>query len=324
VKASLVFLQRFTEADEAEWEAAWEKAHSEHDADFNGQRDTLCVRLGRRYITDESAVVEAILANLDKLGVERTIPAWTAGQSLTIHVELGLRRSANQNGMVRPPTRRWQHRLKKDYTAAFDEEMQTRLDVIWGELKAGLRAIDEAHNASLWSSVRETFNYPVFVAAPKTVGITSTGETGETVPNELPELLKAFRCVRSMAKSGMPTPRTRRFFSCPPLPDPPVEGSEPWIVTEAVSHQHSHFPLTPLREMLTQRREILTLGDSFEDWTPITVHLTGDISARNRTESYKGSNFAAYPGDIVFSKIDARSGAIGVLPPEIDRAVVTA
>ena len=33
--------------------------------------------------------------------------------------------------------------------------------------------------------------------------------------------------------------------------------------------------------------------------------------------------FAAYPGDIVFSKIDARNGAIGVLPPEIGKAVVT-
>jgi type I restriction enzyme S subunit len=33
--------------------------------------------------------------------------------------------------------------------------------------------------------------------------------------------------------------------------------------------------------------------------------------------------FAAYPGDIVFSKIDARSGAIGMLPPTIAKAVVT-
>ena len=33
--------------------------------------------------------------------------------------------------------------------------------------------------------------------------------------------------------------------------------------------------------------------------------------------------FAAYPGDIVFSKIDARGGAIGLLPPEIGKAVVT-
>ncbi len=33
--------------------------------------------------------------------------------------------------------------------------------------------------------------------------------------------------------------------------------------------------------------------------------------------------FAVYPGDIVFSKIDARNGAIGLLPSEISKAVVT-
>ena len=62
------------------------------------------------------------------------------------------------------------------------------------------------------------------------------------------------------------------------------------------------------------------MSGSFGDWTPITVHLTGEISARDRTTPYKGVMFAAYPGDIVFSKIDARSGAIGVLPPEISKS----
>ncbi len=74
---------------------------------------------------------------------------------------------------------------------------------------------------------------------------------------------------------------------------------------------------------MTQRRESVVVTDSFGDWTPITVHLTGEISARDRTAPYKGSMFAAYPGDIVFSKIDARSGAIGMLPAEIAKAVVT-
>lgn len=99
---------------------------------------------------------------------------------------------------------------------------------------------------------------------------------------------------------------------------------ETWILTEDLSQQNSQFPLTPLREVIRQRREALTLNNSLEDWTPITVHLTGEISVRNRTEPYKGSNFAAYPGDIVFSKIDARNGAIGVLPLEIEKAIVTA
>jgi type I restriction enzyme S subunit len=74
---------------------------------------------------------------------------------------------------------------------------------------------------------------------------------------------------------------------------------------------------------MTQRREAVVVTDSFGDWTPITVHLTGEISARDRTAPYKGSMFAAYPGDIVFSKIDARSGAIGILPADIAKAVVT-
>jgi type I restriction enzyme S subunit len=57
--------------------------------------------------------------------------------------------------------------------------------------------------------------------------------------------------------------------------------------------------------------------------TPITVHLDGTVSVRNRSTPYKGQMFAAYPGDIVFSKIDARSGAITRVPPGIARAVVT-
>lgn len=74
---------------------------------------------------------------------------------------------------------------------------------------------------------------------------------------------------------------------------------------------------------MAERREAVKLIESLGDWMPITIHLTGEISPRVRTEPYKGGMFAAYPGDIVFSKIDARSGAIGVLPPEITKAVVT-
>ena len=71
------------------------------------------------------------------------------------------------------------------------------------------------------------------------------------------------------------------------------------------------------------RREAVTVTDTFGDWTPITVHLNGEISARERTVPYKGGMFAAYPGDVVFSRIDARNGAIGVLQEGITRAVVT-
>ncbi len=81
--------------------------------------------------------------------------------------------------------------------------------------------------------------------------------------------------------------------------------------------------MTPLRELVSPRREAVTVTDTFGDWTPITVHLDGEISARERTVPYKGGMFAAWPGDVVFSRIDARNGAIGVLQESIAKAVVT-
>ena len=65
------------------------------------------------------------------------------------------------------------------------------------------------------------------------------------------------------------------------------------------------------------------MNGSFGDWSPISVHLNGEISVRDRSETYKGAMFAVYPGDIVFSKIDARSGAIGMLPRDVPKGVVT-
>ncbi|WP_230164891.1 hypothetical protein [Roseomonas sp. CECT 9278] len=79
----------------------------------------------------------------------------------------------------------------------------------------------------------------------------------------------------------------------------------------------------PLRDIMSPRREPVLGAAGYADCSPITVHLNGGISVRDREASYKGSMFAAYPGDVVFSKIDARSGAIGVVPETITKAVVT-
>lgn len=73
------------------------------------------------------------------------------------------------------------------------------------------KGIDEAHTAALWARVRELFDYPVFVAAPKTVGITSTGETGEGVASELPELLRAFREFETWTENGAQPEATPNF-----------------------------------------------------------------------------------------------------------------
>ncbi|MGK7867638.1 hypothetical protein [Falsiroseomonas sp. E2-1-a20] len=50
--------------------------------------------------------------------------------------------------------------------------------------------------------MRDAFDYPVFVALPKAVGITSTGETGENVGNELPTVLEGYRRFESWLAAG--------------------------------------------------------------------------------------------------------------------------
>jgi type I restriction enzyme S subunit len=81
--------------------------------------------------------------------------------------------------------------------------------------------------------------------------------------------------------------------------------------------------MVPLRQILRERRESIRLADNLDGRQAITVKLTGEILPRNRATAFKGSMFAAYPGDLVFSRIDARNGAIGIVPDSIARAVVT-
>lgn len=92
--------------------------------------------------------------------------------------------------------------LKKQAAAAL-AGVQKHSDALLSELKAKYKAIDEGHTAALWERVRELFDYPVFVAAPKAVGITSTGETGEDVATELPAVLKAYRQYEAWLAAGM-------------------------------------------------------------------------------------------------------------------------
>ncbi|WP_147275170.1 hypothetical protein [Thioalbus denitrificans] len=85
----------------------------------------------------------------------------------------------------------------------------------------------------------------------------------------------------------------------------------------------SGFPLLPLSELLTPRHEIVQAEGTLGDSQPITVKFSGEVLPRKRTEPFKGAMFAAYPGDLVFSKIDARNGAVGLIPGTIAKAVVT-
>ena len=95
-------------------------------------------------------------------------------------------------------------------------------------------------------------------------------------------------------------------------------------------HQREGAPPKGLRrlgDLLTRRQEKVDRSKyAFEDLQLISLHFDGTMSARDVKawrKDIKGTLWFAYPGDLVYSKIDARNGAIGLVPHELGRVAVT-
>ncbi|MDX7730725.1 N-6 DNA methylase [Aeromonas caviae] len=212
VKASLVFLRKFTDEESAAWEAAWTQAHSELDVDFDTQRTAQHLAYASRIVSGEDAEARRLLDELAELGLNRTLLPWQRGEAPAYPRTC---RPTTQGKPVWLSDVSKEHKkaaaeLKKQATVAL-ANVQKHCDALLSELKAKYKAIDEAHTAALWARVRELFDYPVFVAAPKAVGITSTGDTGEGVATELPDLLKAYRKFENWLAQGAQPEETPNF-----------------------------------------------------------------------------------------------------------------
>ncbi len=57
----------------------------------------------------------------------------------------------------------------------------------------------------------------------------------------------------------------------------------------------------------------------------VTLHFDGEMRPRDESASdgFKGRLFFADPGDVIYSKIDVRNGAIGIIPDELGRVCVS-
>jgi type I restriction enzyme M protein len=212
VKASLVFLSKFTEDESTGWEAAWTQAHSDLDAKYDAQRTAQHAAYAPRIVSGENAEAQRLLDELMALGRDRALLPWQPGE---VPAYPRTCRPTTQSkpvwlGDVAKEHKKSAVELKKQATVAL-ASAQKHSDALLSELKAKYKSIDEAHTVALWTRVRELFDYPVFVAAPKAVGITSTGETGEGVATELPDLLKAYRDFESWLIQGAQPEVTPNF-----------------------------------------------------------------------------------------------------------------
>jgi type I restriction enzyme M protein len=186
VKASLVFLQKFSTADEAKWEATWKAAHAKFDGDFAKRRTELCAKYGPRICTADDPMATELLEMLAKLGVKRTFadsrlkspPPYPKG---VIQSEIG--KPKWEGSSPSKDDKAAARELRTAFDAAWDEAHEEKAEELRRELRMALRKIDRQHSRALWEEVRTVLDYPVFTAAPEKVGITSTGADG---PNDLP------------------------------------------------------------------------------------------------------------------------------------------
>lgn len=82
--------------------------------------------------------------------------------------------------------------------------------------------------------------------------------------------------------------------------------------------------IRPLADAL-ERRDVVVDRTSTPNPPLVTLHFTGEMHHRDRsgTKSVKGRLWWAKPGEVIYSKIDVRNGAIGVIPDELGPVAVT-
>lgn len=71
--------------------------------------------------------------------------------------------------------------------------------------KKELKELTERIEKEALSKTKIDFDYPIFMAEPESVGITSTGETGENVPNDLLDSFEVINNERVLKEKGIAT-----------------------------------------------------------------------------------------------------------------------
>jgi len=202
VKASVVFMQRFTAQDEVEWDDAWSDARAKHDAVFSEARDALVSAHAPQLTGANVPEVAAVLDELAALGVVRVAASWSAGEPSVLPRGPGRTKLSKAVWTGATAHRTIVAQKKKEYFRAFDQYAAESAARASRALRAEIREVDRRHNEELWRTAKELFNYPVFSAAPQSVGISTTGETGEGVPNDLPRTLEAYREFKAWLAGG--------------------------------------------------------------------------------------------------------------------------
>lgn len=107
----------------------------------------------------------------------------------------------------------------------------------------------------------------------------------------------------------------------------PFRDFNRWSVKSFFSIQWN-WPVSmiqPLSRALERKKIVINRKHGIHsDLVLLSLHFDGEMEPRNAdAENFKGNLFLAETGDVLYSKIDVRNGAIGVVPVSIPRVAVS-
>jgi restriction endonuclease S subunit len=102
-----------------------------------------------------------------------------------------------------------------------------------------------------------------------------------------------------------------------------------WSVAGAISQSISYnkeYKLVPIGQFLTRNRNVIDIDDE-TIYTQVTLKINnGGVVERGKKKGAEigtKKQIVVRKGQFIFSKIDARNGAFGIIPEELDGAIVT-
>ncbi|MFJ4254110.1 N-6 DNA methylase [Microbacterium sp. NPDC090003] len=192
VTASILVLEKFTQADTEEWERVWTDAEKTLGPTHIQTRDAAIADALPHVLTGGDAHLQQLVDDLATVGATPVLEAASVPQ--TGLVRSGPRTVLRPLRWARTPGKATTDLLRR-YTSEAAKAPETKAAL--SSLRSRLRELDDEYSRQLWKQVREAFDYPVFMATPDSVGITATGDTGEHVPNDLPEVLAAWNSFKA-------------------------------------------------------------------------------------------------------------------------------
>jgi type I restriction enzyme M protein len=176
VKTSIVLLQRLNAEEIKRFQKSVEQARVAAETEFKHARSTASAEL--RNLLSDAGVVDPDAAVVAHLAVSRAYS------------------SNDREAEVKEARKAFNRLLNAQQRKIFREGWKRRTNM--------LREVDEQQESVALVRARQNDDYPVFMAEVEAAGITSSGATGAGVPNELPEVLAAYRAWTQEHKPDCP------------------------------------------------------------------------------------------------------------------------